>query len=139
MKRLQPKSVNRNQPLSSTLFLLLMAVALISGCGLFRDDTAPDPLIDIWVSDSPRYAGASLEITPKLIVFNTINGQTHVNFIVNIEKKDGEGETLYDILYKDREGLEYTLSLSLRQRGKEKVLQFRNQTDMEWKPEGEEG
>jgi hypothetical protein len=133
MKRIQPRF--RIPTGSSALWLLffLLPAVLISGCGWFRDE-APEPIIDLLVTDEPRYAGTSLEITEKLVVFNTIDGQTLVNFIVDVQKEEEDGLILYDILYKDRKGLEYTLSLSLRQQGQEKILQFRNQTNMEWKP-----
>ena len=108
----------------------------MAGCGLFRDDTAPEPLVGVWVTDAPRYAGTSLEITPKRVVFNTVDQQTRVNFIVDIEKETKGDEVLYDILYKDGQGLEYTLSITLRKTGGGKVLQFRNQTNMEWRPAG---
>lgn len=137
MKRMLPRFHVRTGSAIPWLLPLLLSAVLISSCGWFRDE-APEPLIDVWVTDEARYAGASLEITEKLVVFNTIDGQTYVNFITDIEKTEEKGLTFYDIMYKDRKGLEYTLSVSLRQQGRKKILQFRNQTNMEWRPKSEE-
>ncbi len=137
MKRMLPRSRVRAGSTTPWLLPLLLSAVLISGCGWFRDE-APEPLIGVWVTDETRYAGTSLEITDKLVVFNTIDGQTFVNFITDIEKTEEKGLTFYDISYKDRKGLEYTLSVSLRQQGGKKILQFRNQTNMDWRPKTEE-
>lgn len=107
-------------------------ILFLIGCSFWEDETLPPQLYGIWKTDDPRYAGSYLEIRKESIVFQTIDGDTNLNWITNIETESEPDQTLVKITYKDREGLEYLLSLYYIETKAGDIIRFKNQEKVDW-------
>jgi hypothetical protein len=117
-------------------FLFLLSVMTWTGCEAPADRSVPLHLIGTWETSDRRYEGCLLEITSEQIVFqNPATGMT-INFIRGIRTTPVGQKSLYDILYHDREGAEFTLSLYYSRVREQDVIHFKHQSEMQWKRKG---
>ncbi len=81
--------------------------AAVSGGNAGTGMTIPDPLVGIWKTTAPNYAGRFFQITKDVVVFSIGEGQTDMHPITNVEFLREEGRSLYTISYLSHEGQEY--------------------------------
>ena len=119
------------------ILTVLITLTALFGCQGWTDRTVPKELVGVWVTAEQRYANCTLEVTDKLIIFNNISRDyTGINHITGIEKSIEAGQTIYNIDYKDNEGLEYTLSLVYSRELNKGVVQFKNEMGIKWTRKG---
>jgi len=115
------------------ILTILIIVTALFGCQKWKDKTVPKELFGVWVTMEQRYASCTFEVTDKMIIFSNDNlDYTAVNSITGIEKITEEGQTLYQIEYRDSEGLEYRLSLIYSKALNRDVVRFKNEMGIEW-------
>ncbi len=96
--------------------------------------TIPDPLVGIWKTTTPNYAGRFFQITKDIVVFSIGDGQTDMHPITNVEFIREEGRSLYTISHLSHEGDEYKFPFYYGP--SDDGIRFKNQQEMVWKNHG---
>jgi hypothetical protein len=110
---------------------LVLVVFLFFGCQLWQGKI-PEELIGEWVTSEPRYKNRVLQITKEGIVFFTSPGYVDANTVIRVRASSENGETLYEIRYKNDKGENYTIALYLVRKPKGNVIRLKNQPNFEW-------
>lgn len=117
-------------------FILLVVVSVLFGCHLWHWNKVPEELIGEWVTAEPRYQDRILKITGDGIVFFTSPDYLDLNIITRIKVIQENGETLYEIHYRNSERQKYTLSLYIISKPEGNAIRFKNQPKFEWTKKG---
>ncbi len=106
---------------------------LFFGAQCQKEFTVPEELIGVWVTDDPKYVDHPFEIKKDTLIFE--QGLGYFDFdvfsIVDLEKMDEDGNTLYIIHYLIRAGrkFEFSFYYTPTEGG---VIRFKNQPEMKW-------
>ena len=98
-----------------------------------KEFSVPEELIGVWVTDDPNYVDHPFEIKRNTLIFE--QGLGYFDFdvfpIVDLEKTDAGGDTLYIIHYLIRAGrkFEFSFFYAPTEGG---VIRFKNQPEMKW-------
>ena len=132
-------SVSGTQPsrvspfLLTTAFLATAFLLVATGCSREPDEKLCNRLYGVWNTSSPRYNGASLEISPDTILFRRVDGSVDYNSIIGMELtgNDSRGASIR-IAYRNRSGDDFSLDLLLPMPSKRELLVFTNQQYLVW-------
>ena len=106
---------------------------LFFGTQCQKEFTVPEELIGVWVTDDPKYVDHPFEIKKETLIFE--QGQGYLDFdvfpIVDLEKTDADGDTLYIIHYLLPVGKKFEFSFYYAS-AEGGVIRFKNQPDMKW-------
>jgi len=118
---------------SKTIFIMWLTLLVIFAAQCQKEFTVPEELIGVWVTDDPIYADNPFEIKRNTLIFEQGFGyfDFHVFPIVDLEKTDAGGDTLYIIYYLISTGrkFEFSFYYTPTQGG---VIRFKNQPEMKW-------
>ena len=116
--------------------ILLVAVAVLTSmAGLQCQEKAavPEQLIGVWQTTDPKYADHPFEIKKDTLIFE--QGLGYFDFdvfpIVDIEKSDADGQSLYIIHYLIPAGRKFEFSFYYLPEGGG-TIRFKNQPQMKW-------
>ena len=118
---------------SKSTFIAFAILILFFGAQCQKEFTIPDKLIGVWVTDDPKYVAHPFEIKKETLIFE--QGLGYLDFdvfpIVDLEKKDAGGSTLYIIHYVLPAGkkFEFSFYYTPTEGG---VIRFKNQPEMKW-------
>ena len=118
---------------SRSIIVAFAILILFFGAQCQKEFTVPKELIGIWVTDDPKYADHPFEIKKQTLIFE--QGQGYLDFdvfpIVNMEKTDADGNTLYIIHYVLPAGKKFEFSFYFAS-AEGGVIRFKNQPEMKW-------
>ena len=78
--------------------LALLCVLSALACG--GNDTLPRELLGRWVSDDPRYAGRSLSLSQRSIIFASDQTAAESFSVRDVEtRREDDGSTAYEVAY----------------------------------------
>ena len=106
---------------------------LFFGAQCQKEFTVPEELIGVWVTDDQKYLDHPFEIKRDTLIFE--QGLGYFDFdvfpIVDLEKTDADGNTLYIIHYLIPAGrkFEFSFYYAATEGG---VIRFKNQPEMKW-------
>jgi len=118
---------------SKSTCIAFAILILFFGAQCQKEFTVPEELIGVWVTDDPRYVDHPFEIKKDTLIFE--QGLGYFDFdvfsIVDLEKMDADGDTLYIIHYLIRAGrkFEFSFYYAPTEGG---VIRFKNQPEMKW-------
>jgi len=118
---------------SKSTCIAFAILILFFGAQCQKEFTVPEELIGVWVTDDPRYVDHPFEIKKDTLIFE--QGLGYFDFdvfsIVDLEKMDADGDTLYIIHYLIRPGrkFEFSFYYAPTEGG---VIRFKNQPEMKW-------
>ena len=115
---------------SAGIVLAFSVLAVLAGCGPERTKTVPDELVGVWRTTDPKYADRFLELTKTTISFGTGGQDSYTRTVVAVEKRRGNGDTLYTVVYVDPQG-EYKFSLYYEAVGGG-LIRYKNQKGIAW-------
>jgi hypothetical protein len=104
----------------------------VIGCTSGGDGTFHEGMLGVWETEEPRYQSSHMEIQKERIIFTNSEQGVDVYQISGIEPIPKGNRTLYHIHYKNKEGLEYLLSLFFIHTEKGDYIQFQNQMEFQW-------
>jgi hypothetical protein len=111
---------------------LMFVVSVLFGCQLWPWNKIPEELIGEWETTEPRYHNRMLKITKDGIVFFTAPDYMDVNIITGVKTIQENGETLYEIHYRNSQRQKYKLSVYMISNPKGNAIRFKNQPKFEW-------
>ncbi len=98
--------------MQATRPLALLCVLAALACG--GNDTLPRELLGRWVADDPRYAGRSLSLSQRSIIFGSDRTAAESFSIRGVEThRESDGSTAYKIAYGSAASGELVLRLRL--------------------------
>jgi hypothetical protein len=118
---------------SKSTFIAFAILILLFGAQCQKEFTVPEKLVGVWVTDDPKYVDHPFEIKKETLIFE--QGLGYLDFdvfpIVDLEKKDANGSTLYVIHYVLPAGkkFEFSFYYTPTEGG---VIRFKNQPEMKW-------
>ena len=118
---------------SKSTFIAFAILILIFGAQCQKEFTVPQELIGVWVTDDPKYVDHPFEIKRDTLIFE--QGLGYFDFdvfpIVDLEKRDADGTTLYIVHYLLPAGrkFEFSFYYASTEGG---VIRFKNQPEMKW-------
>jgi hypothetical protein len=125
-------------PKRSLAALVVVLVAALAGLALAQDSCSsvgatyvPAELVDVWVTDTEKYADRFFTIRGASITFGTGEGTSESYIITNVERVPFVGDSLYTIEYTDSEGEPYKFSFFFR-RGENDQIRLANQRVIIW-------
>ena len=117
------------------IVLVFGGFGAVSGGNAGTGMTIPDPLVGIWKTTAPNYAGRFFQITKDIVVFSIGDGQTDMHPITNVDLRREEGRSLYTISYLSPDGEEYKFPFYYEP-ADDGLIRFKNQQRMVWKNHG---
>jgi hypothetical protein len=118
---------------SRSTIIAFAILIVFFGAQCQKEFTVPEELIGVWVTDDPKYADHPFEIKKETLIFE--QGQGYLDFdvfpIVNLEKTDADGNTLYIIHYVLPAGKKFEFSFYYAS-AEGGVIRFKNQPEMKW-------
>ena len=118
---------------SRSTIIAFAILIVFFGAQCQKEFTVPEELIGVWVTDDPKYADHPFEIKKETLIFE--QGQGYLDFdvfpIVNLEKTDADGNTLYIIHYVLPAGKKFEFSFYYAS-AEGGVIRFKNQHEMKW-------
>ena len=118
---------------SNWVLALFAIVTLLCGTQCKNETRVPDCLVGVWETSHPKYADRPFEITKDTLMLEYGGGyfDFEVYPIVNVERIDKDGQTLFILTYTIRKGLEYKFSFyySSVNGG---LIRFKNQKRIRW-------
>ena len=118
---------------SRSTIIAFAILIVFFGAQCQKEFTVPEELIGVWVTDDPKYADHPFEIKKETLIFE--QGQGYLDFdvfpIVNLEKTDADGNTLYIIHYVLPAGRKFEFSFYYAS-AEGGVIRFKNQPEMKW-------
>ena len=118
---------------SRSTIIAFAILIVFFGAQCQKEFTVPEELIGVWVTDDPKYADHPFEIKKETLIFE--QGQGYLDFdvfpIVNLEKTDADGNTLYIIHYVLPAGKKFDFSFYYAS-AEGGVIRFKNQPEMKW-------
>ena len=116
---------------SRSTIIAFAILIVFFGAQCQKEFTVPEELIGVWVTDDPKYADHPFEIKKETLIFE--QGQGYLDFdvfpIVNLEKTDADGNTLYIIHYVLPAGKKFEFSFYYAS-AEGGVIRFKNQPEM---------
>ena len=112
--------------------VLITILVFVWHCG--GEEIAPDDVMGVWKTSSPKYADRYFEITKERITFGIGEGNFEIYFIKKIRMKQfpQDKSRLYTIYYEDDKGGEYTFAFYYYHENGG-VIRLKNQREIEWK------
>jgi hypothetical protein len=92
----------------------------------------PENLMGKWTTSAPRYEDRFFDITRETLTYGIGGDKEDVYFISSIKKLSEGKNTLYTIDYKNKDGLEFTCSLSYHPENGG-IIQFKHQENVQWR------
>jgi hypothetical protein len=118
--------------LIAVLVVVLVGLALgQNSCSSVDATHVPAELVDIWVTDTEKYADRFFTIRGTSITFGTGEGTSQSFIITNVERVPFVGDSLYTIEYTDSQGEPYKFSFFFR-RGETDQIRLANQRVFVW-------
>lgn len=110
-------------------WIIALLILVLSAC---QGQSIPDPLIDTWVTDNPKYEGCFLKITPVHIIFGDPEKNSDECYIkrVSTTKKDQIATVTIDYVNTHKTSFSVELLYSSEDGG---YLSFKNQPGVVWK------
>jgi hypothetical protein len=127
-----PSMARRQWAAWNFIFIFLVLLLSLTGCGWFEEEEFPTELLGRWVTNNPKYEGCYMIIETDTIVFHATDNNLYVSAIEKIESATEFGRKVYHITYSDKENIEYLLSVVVLKGSKIGRLQFYNQRYIEW-------
>ena len=113
-------------------FVLCVVVTALFGCQILADKTVPEELVGEWETSAPRYMDSTFVLKDEMIIFTNGLDYINVNSITDIKQSPDKDKTLYDIYFKNKEGLKYQRSFYYFKGQNGGMIRFKNQMDVKW-------
>ena len=118
---------------SKSTFIAFAILILFFGAQCQKEFTVLEELIGVWVTDDQKYLDHPFEIKRDTLIFEQGLGYFEFDVfpIVDLEKTDADGNTLYIIHYVLPAGrkFEFSFYYTAAEGG---VIRFKNQPEMKW-------
>jgi hypothetical protein len=101
----------RQRTVITTGVLYFFLIILFSFFGCEKTIPVPQHLIGEWKTSSPEYADRYLKIAEHTLTFGIGDGEEASQDIEKVTTEQGNGESVYTIHYKDKEGESWSLTL----------------------------
>ena len=110
------------------LSVALMSILLLSP----RETVVPiERFLGVWETSAPKYKDRFLKITESTISFGTGDGNANEFIVGRVIKKVEAEKTVYTILYREPEGIEFKLAFYYNPKNNG-VIRLKNQPEIEW-------
>jgi hypothetical protein len=111
--------------------LAIFSLAAMAGCRTIQLKTVPDNLVGVWRTDTPKYSGRSLELTPELLIINTGPDERTFYGVLAVDEELRSKNTFYSIHYvsDEREVFQLSFFYAPQKRG---TIQFEHQPEVVW-------
>lgn len=110
-------------------WIIALLILVLSAC---QGQSIPDPLIDTWVTDNPKYEDCFLKITPVHIIFGDPEKNSKEYDITKVSTSKNDQTVMVTIEYVNTEKASFSVDLlySSEDGG---YLSFKNQPGVVWK------
>ena len=117
------------------LFILLGVTTIV---WVQRDDSVeiPEKLFGRWTTTDPRYVDRFFDLSESSVVFGVGDGDIAVYTTDSIQGVLEDGRTMFNVIFIDDEGVEYSQSLYFS-KSDDNLLLFKNQNGVGWRKQTE--